>query len=51
MDRCESICLKAVLDKSASQKEAAASLGLSQTKLHRLKKRHHIEKKPRGDVS
>ena len=42
--RCESICLQTVLNRTGNQKEAAATLGLTQTKLHRLKKKLHIEK-------
>jgi transcriptional regulator with GAF, ATPase, and Fis domain len=42
--RCESICLQAVLNRTGNQKEAAGILGLTQTKLHRLKKKLHIEK-------
>ncbi len=42
LDSCESICLKAALERASNQKEAAETLGLTQTKLHRLKKKHHI---------
>ncbi|MEE8185026.1 MAG: sigma-54 dependent transcriptional regulator, partial [Thermodesulfobacteriota bacterium] len=47
INRCESICLKAVLNRTGNQKEAAGVLGLTQTKLHRLKKKHHVERKSR----
>ncbi len=45
INSCESICLKAALDRASNQKKAAEALGLTQTKLHRLMKKHHIEKK------
>ncbi|MFQ5330305.1 MAG: sigma 54-interacting transcriptional regulator [Thermodesulfobacteriota bacterium] len=44
IQRCEKICLQTVLNRNRNQKEAATTLGLTQSKLHRLKKKLHIEK-------
>ena len=44
LERCESICLEAMIAKSRNQKEAAEALGLTQTKLHRLIRKYGISK-------
>ena len=43
----ERLCLQAALEKSKNQKEAAEALGLTQTKLHRLIRKHGL-KQDRG---
>ena len=45
INSCESICLKAALDRGGNQKKAAEVLGLTETKFHRLKKKHRLERK------
>ena len=42
INNCESICLKAALKRADNQKKAAKTMGLTQTKLHRLKKKHNM---------
>lgn len=39
----ERMCLQAALEKSKNQKEAAEALGLTQTKLHRLIRKHGLK--------
>ncbi len=41
---CERICLQAMLEKTKKQKEAANALGLTETKLHRLIRKHGLKK-------
>jgi len=41
---CERICLQSMLEKTKRQKEAANALGLTETKLHRLIRKHGLKK-------
>jgi transcriptional regulator with GAF, ATPase, and Fis domain len=41
---CEQICLQAMLEKTKKQKEVAKALGLTETKLHRLIRKHGLKK-------
>lgn len=41
---CERICLQAMLEKTKKQKEVAKVLGLTETKLHRLIRKHGLKK-------
>ncbi len=43
IDRCEEILLKTALERTESQKEAAEALGITTTRMHRLRKKHQIE--------
>lgn len=43
-DACERVCLQAALRAAKNQKEAAANLGLTETKLHRLLKKHGLSR-------
>jgi transcriptional regulator with GAF, ATPase, and Fis domain len=47
-DACERACLDAALRGAKNQKEAAASLGLTETKLHRLLKKHGLSRQGNG---
>ena len=40
---CERICLQSMLEKTRKQKEAANALGLTETKLHRLIRKHGLK--------
>jgi transcriptional regulator with GAF, ATPase, and Fis domain len=41
---CERICLQSMLEKTKRQKEAAIAFGLTETKLHRLIRKHGLKK-------
>jgi transcriptional regulator with GAF, ATPase, and Fis domain len=41
-DACERICLEAVLQSAKNQKVAAATLGITETRLHRLLRKHEL---------
>lgn len=45
MDRCEAISLDAMLKKTRNQKEAAEAIGLNPTRIHRLIKKHNLDRK------
>lgn len=41
-DACERICLEAALQSAKNQKAAAATLGITETRLHRLLRKHEL---------
>lgn len=50
MAACERVCLTTALDRNRNQKDAAAMLGITPTKIHRLIRKHRLKGDPQGAV-